>query len=691
MDSGLSPRLATKLALAVFMLCGIATLTLADTASLIDQKYYSLGGPRSFLGSPVTPELTAPDGVGRYRHYQGGSIYWSPRTGAHEIHGAIRDKWASSGWERGYGYPTTDESVTPDGRGRYNHFEGNRSIYWTPQTGAHAIFGAIRDKWAGLGWERGYGYPITDELVTPDGRGRYNHFEGNRSIYWTPQTGAHAIFGAIRDKWASLGWERSWLGYPTTDETGTADGFWRFNHFEGGSVLWSLETGVANAHASGKPKGESGRDPYWGLLASPGFEGQPMKSVYFFAGDWRFHEFRDPECGNAPGFKKFYEYCAGANDNFYTIHPSESEHLGWSESVEYRRFALDRMAEAGVNVINMSYWGKRGSDRWVYWAPMHTSTWAHDELFDVAAEKNLLIAPYIEGGACTDCNDPVTGRPRGGNSPAFEFADDFPGTPQDPSPALVEQIVDLVERYLLYPEKPEWPARWAQMYDQFGGKRYVISLIHARSRQDGVDDYEFARGLDLVAFRVALRTGVQVGFTLDVTPDHGAYYPTPTSAGDALSGAQSLLAIECFIPEVSQAWAYSHNQPHPSGHTYGEGGPRQGEPILIDTLDLGQLISWKENFVKSWVETGIPVILDVAPGYDGHIVFAQPKPGDPFPLVWGNNDQWRNAQTGMIALGVRGITFNTWNGYTEGYAAVPTLEFGDASYRWLQSLNALIP
>jgi uncharacterized protein with LGFP repeats len=157
----------------------------------IDQKYAELGGSRGFLGQPASEERIAPDGIGHYRHYQYGSIYWSPQTLAHEIHGAIRDKWASLGWERSFlGYPVTDETGTPDGVGRFNHFQGG-SIYWTPQTGAHEAHGAIRDKWASLGWERSFlGYPVTDEKAMPDGVGRFNQFQGGFT-YWTPQTGAY--------------------------------------------------------------------------------------------------------------------------------------------------------------------------------------------------------------------------------------------------------------------------------------------------------------------------------------------------------------------------------------------------------------------------------------------------------------------------------------------------------------------
>ncbi len=294
------------------MLCLITAAVFADAASIIDQKYYSLGGARGFPGSPTFPEAPGTDSVGQYNRYNKGSIYRAPRTGGQEVEAKspIHDKWKSLGGARGFlGSPISPERTATDGVGRYRRYQGG-SIYWSPQTGAHEVHGAILDKWVSIGSESGYGYPITDEVVAPDGRGRYNHFEGARSIYWTPETGAHAIFGAIRGKWADLGLGNGRLGYPTTDELGTADGFWRFNHFERGSIFWSIETGAVD-YASGKPGNPLGRNPRWGLLANPGFEGRPMKSAFFFAGDWKFSGFIDPRCNSLPGFSKFYEYCTG--------------------------------------------------------------------------------------------------------------------------------------------------------------------------------------------------------------------------------------------------------------------------------------------------------------------------------------------------------------------------------------------
>jgi hypothetical protein len=53
----------------------------------------------------------------------------------------------------------------------------------------------------------------------------------------------------------------------------------------------------------------------WGRLANPGFENQYIKSTYFFAGNWR-------------NGVQFYEYNPTDNTGLYTLHPSDSRHLG---------------------------------------------------------------------------------------------------------------------------------------------------------------------------------------------------------------------------------------------------------------------------------------------------------------------------------------------------------------------------
>jgi uncharacterized protein with LGFP repeats len=82
---------------------------------------------------------------------------------------------------------------------------------------------------------------VTSETPTPDGVGRFNHFSKGGSIYWTPSTGAHGVWGGIRQRWQALGWERSYLGYPRSSEYDIPGG--RRSDFQRGYVTWTAQTG----------------------------------------------------------------------------------------------------------------------------------------------------------------------------------------------------------------------------------------------------------------------------------------------------------------------------------------------------------------------------------------------------------------------------------------------------------------
>ncbi len=274
----------------------------------ITNHYNALGGASGLLGSTDGEISPCPDGIGFFRHFwNNGSIYWSPASGVHAVQGAIREKWASLGWERSFlGYPVTDEipGANPQTTGSFQFFqgggiytysqirieidsvlnaveplsvsarpamlapaltiaerttvqrtiaerttvqrttgqrtlglaasrlsaselsaEGNASFHLAvrppkPSIGTtHEVHGAILGKYEELGAEASFlGYPTTDESGTPDGVGRFNHFQAG-SIYWTPSTGAHEVHGLIREFWAAHGWERNVaLGYPISDE-----------------------------------------------------------------------------------------------------------------------------------------------------------------------------------------------------------------------------------------------------------------------------------------------------------------------------------------------------------------------------------------------------------------------------------------------------------------------------------------
>jgi hypothetical protein len=415
-----------------------------------------------------------------------------------------------------------------------------------------------------------------------------------------------------------------------------------------------------------------------GTLANAGFEGQPMKSMLFFAGQWRgvpgeaFYAGPDPAAPPlAPATNAWCNYSILPIDGWMN--------LGWSDNIggEKRGHAVDLMLAAGVNVVNMSYWGPPNVDRWAFWAPMHTAPGANEELFEQAVGRPVLIAPYIEDGDSTQDNENTPDEPNDpvhqpgcygegtlfGRSPAYRFADTFPGSAVDPAPQLVEQIVDLIDRFLLQPKNAAWPAKWAQLYDRDGKPRYVVSLIHVGSNQVGVTDETFAKGFGWVADRVYALRGVRVGFTLDaLPPDHKASFkPSPKRTGPKLAQQRAVLAIQPFIPEVFRGLATGLCR-EPESECDAHYGSSQ----------LAKLIEWKRDYISAWVNTGIPVILDVSSGYDARNVFRETN-----PPRYGNNEPWRLAQRQMFdTLGVRGVTGNAWNGYTEALAFVPSCTAG---------------
>jgi uncharacterized protein with LGFP repeats len=204
------------------------------------QRYEAAGGPR-VLGFPVADDGGTADGTGVLVHLQGGVIYWSARTGAHVVRGAILDRWRSLGAQTGVlGYPTGDDVAVPGGF--RTDFAGG-SIYWSAATGPQMVRGAILQRYVTAGGPASLGFPIADDGGTADGTGALVRLQGG-VVYWSAKTGAHDVRGAILEHWRSVGAQTGVLGYPTGDDAAVPGGF--ATDFAGGSVYWSPSTG---AHA----------------------------------------------------------------------------------------------------------------------------------------------------------------------------------------------------------------------------------------------------------------------------------------------------------------------------------------------------------------------------------------------------------------------------------------------------------
>jgi uncharacterized protein with LGFP repeats len=209
-------------------------------SSQIYDKWRALGGESGFVRSPFRGEH--PVAGGTLARFGGADIGWRSGSGAHEVHGKIRNRWRDLGSARGrLGFPTTDEQAGTVSGVRLNVFTGGR-MYWTSGVRAQPVWGAILNYYRAAGAERSrLRLPTSTEYDVRDGVAQ--NFERAR-MYWSQSTRAHPVWGAIQRRYDGIGAHRSRLRLPSTDEYAVTGGVGQ--RFTGGRMYWSSGAG---AHA----------------------------------------------------------------------------------------------------------------------------------------------------------------------------------------------------------------------------------------------------------------------------------------------------------------------------------------------------------------------------------------------------------------------------------------------------------
>jgi hypothetical protein len=243
-------------------------------------------------------------------------------------------------------------------------------------------------------------------------------------------------------------------------------------------VAWVLLSPLAAADSS-HPERRA-------LLASPGFEGQPVKGVYFFPGE---------SAGNLVA---------------YTVHPLLADDQHWHSVLSSRTRVIDRIASTGANTVVMSYWGDLPQsmpmclDRSVVTPSGTCSNPSSDfgvaSLLDAMQNRRLVVLPSIESGS-PDLNQ-------------WAFSSDFPGRSNSilgVAPGLVQRIGQLVQLF-----RSRDMNLWAQLYDRTGFPRYAVGIIHACSGAAWANDASFAGWFSDVEAQVSLHFGIHVGFVFDL-------------------------------------------------------------------------------------------------------------------------------------------------------------------------------
>ena len=142
-----------------------------DATTAIAAARRAAGGPQGTLGDEQGAQYKVGDGVAQ--NFAGGTIFYSPATGAHAITGDVLAKYRAAGGPQGdLGFPAsneTDGGISPTSRIATFAAADNPAIYWTPEHGAFVVRGAMNAAWDKLGGATGkLGAPTADQTVSGD-------------------------------------------------------------------------------------------------------------------------------------------------------------------------------------------------------------------------------------------------------------------------------------------------------------------------------------------------------------------------------------------------------------------------------------------------------------------------------------------------------------------------------------------
>ena len=203
-------------------------------------------GVNGWIGA-ATSGVQASTKGGVFQRFKHGVGYWSPATGAQFVGEPVLSAWGGYGYQTGaMGYPRSGGVVGIDGS-RHQIFEGGIA-YWRPGGRVSFIHGSILSAWAASGWERSWlGLPTSNETASTKG-GVFQRFEHGVG-YWSPATGAQFVGEPVLSAWGGYGYQTGAMGYPRSGGVVGIDGS-RHQIFEGGIAYWRPGGRVSFIHGS---------------------------------------------------------------------------------------------------------------------------------------------------------------------------------------------------------------------------------------------------------------------------------------------------------------------------------------------------------------------------------------------------------------------------------------------------------
>jgi hypothetical protein len=386
----------------------------------------------------------------------------------------------------------------------------------------------------------------------------------------------------------------------------------------GGAAVAASVGLTTPSHAAQAPEPEH-HNREWGRIANGSRRGEPVMTGLYF-------------CGPLNQI---------TTDTLFTRHPVHADRLDWSKRSDIE-YAMCQFESTGLNVLTFSYWGheNRQTDvsgtHWMF----STARWPGDppaggvyteaeqiakarEMFEVAADTRLLLTPLLEVHVQN-----------------FPFFAQFPHILDE----LVKRSVWLVRNF---GDEPNF----LKLYNKDGERRLALTLIETITIFE-MDPHVFAAGFDEAARLVEEQTGHKVGYVIDPSPlpkDGPHLGPDPA----ALRQRSSVLAVKPFNL-TSQ-------------------GPVPKNEFELTEEDR---LAYCRDQMARWSASGLPFIAPVNTGYDASKVFND-------RAVYGLTPEWRRRQQDLaVEFTTAGLSFDTYNGFTEGQSILPTVEDGDVVTRW---------
>jgi uncharacterized protein with LGFP repeats len=223
-----------------------------------------------------------PETTGRYQRFEGATVYSSDTHGVHDTWGPIGELYEREHGPAGrLGFPVSAEakagpSVRDTGKrttGLCQRFEGG-TVYFSDKTGTVAVPGPIADHHEGhhRGAAGYLGFPVSPMLKAKpspppwktagnfqrfEGRWDYDHDKilkhwrddegpGGATIYTCEAYGTHCVGWGNGTLYEQMGGTGSWLGFPMSDEIKhrpSAGPGYTVQEFEGGVIIWSKAHG----------------------------------------------------------------------------------------------------------------------------------------------------------------------------------------------------------------------------------------------------------------------------------------------------------------------------------------------------------------------------------------------------------------------------------------------------------------